>query len=338
MQQRVMRHAEAADLSPTEMSGGLLADEDVVIQMQQWVGQGHRAALVTLVGVHGGAPRAPGAQMAVADDGRFAGYLSGGCLEQAVVLEAQDVLAKGANRLVRYGKGSPYIDIRLPCGSGLDVYFDQAITREHLADLMLNRVQRRPALLHTNLASGQSHVATLDGPPRHASGRDGNVFERVYTPPLQLLLVGSGPGLLGLASLGAALGLALRVLPTDAGTRSALASLGLDASLAASPLTEIAADLDFASAAVLVLHDHEKEPDILCELLRSDCFYVGALGNHAVHRARVAELMRRGVSEADCGRIRAPVGGIPGAKSKATLAVGVLMEMMAEAKARNLVS
>jgi xanthine dehydrogenase accessory factor len=89
---------------------------------------------------------------------------------------------------------------------------------------------------------------------------------------------------------------------------------------------------------VLVLHDHAREPDVLEAVLGTGCFYVGALGNHAVHRARLAELEARGVSAADLARIRAPVGAIPGAKSKATLAVGVLTELMAEAKTCNLAS
>ncbi|HEX2839670.1 XdhC family protein [Hyphomicrobium sp.] len=337
MEQRIERRM-MADPGPGGLSGGLLADEDVVSQMWQWVADGRRAVLVTLVGVHGGAPRAPGAQMAVADDGRHAGYLSGGCLEQAIVLEAQDVISKEQNRLLRYGKGSPYIDIRLPCGSGLDIYFDQSITRQHLAELVRNRDRRQTTLLRTDLQTGQSVVVPFAGKIlREATLCAGDIFERIYTPPVQLLLVGSGPGLLGLASLGAALGLSLRVLAVDDPTRVALISHGLGPSLVEMPLSEITAEMDFASAAVLVLHDHEREPDILSELLRSDCFYIGALGNHAVHRARLAELMRRGISETDCRRIRAPVGAISGAKSKATLAVGVLMEMMDEAKARHLV-
>jgi xanthine dehydrogenase accessory factor len=103
-------------------------------------------------------------------------------------------------------------------------------------------------------------------------------------------------------------------------------------------LSSALARLDFASAAVLVFHEHEKEPDILHGLVQTDCYYIGALGNHAVHRDRLAELSQRGVSEADLRRIRAPVGSIPGAKSKATFAIGVLTEMMAEAKANNLIS
>jgi xanthine dehydrogenase accessory factor len=340
MQQRVdLRDMAGLASAPAESPGGLLADEDVIGPMQRWIAGGQRAVLVTLVSVDGGAPRSPGAQMAVAEDGRFAGYLSGGCLEQAVALEALDVLAKNQNRLVRYGKGSPYIDIRLPCGSGLDLYFDQSITREQITSLAQLGARRVPAVLHTDLASGLSTVSTLNATSAlPASGRTGDVFARIYAPQIRLLLVGSGPGLLGLASLAGSLGIGLCIFPTDEATRDGLDALGPDAATVFQTLPEAVSHLDFASAAVLVLHDHAREPEVLEAVLKSDCFYVGALGNHAVHRTRLAELAARGVSAADCGRIRAPVGGIPGAKSKATLAVGVLMELMAEAKTCNLAS
>ena len=53
-----------------------------------WTGRGERCALVTLVGVDGNAPRAEGAQMAVSESGELGRYISGGCLEQAIALEA----------------------------------------------------------------------------------------------------------------------------------------------------------------------------------------------------------------------------------------------------------
>lgn len=82
----------------------------------------NRCALVTLVSIEGSSPRPLGAQMAVSETGDWVGYLSGGCIERTVVTEALDALALGRNRRVRYGKGSPYIDINLPCGSAIELF------------------------------------------------------------------------------------------------------------------------------------------------------------------------------------------------------------------------
>jgi xanthine dehydrogenase accessory factor len=320
-------------------TAGLLADEDVLPQLQRWQAEGQRIALVTLIGVEGGAPRQAGAQMAVAEDGRYAGYLSGGCLEQAVALEARAVITAGQNRLVRYGRGSPYFDIKLPCGSGLDLYFDQALDRTQIESMMGHRSARRPFALTTVLTTGESTVeAVALEAPLERSRRVGGVFRRIHAPNLRLLLLGNGPALAGMASLAAATGLELAIRSPDEATRAELAGAGFRIFLDEGEVADAMERLDFASAAILFFHDHEQEPDLLGRLLKAKPFYIGALGNHAVHRERLAVLAAQGFGAADLARIHAPVGSIAGAKSKATLAIGALAEMMAEAKVLNLIS
>ena len=320
---------------------GLLSDEDVIVPLHEWQAQGKRTALVTLIGVEGGAPRQVGAQMAVAEDGSYAGYLSGGCLEQAVVLEAQAVIQSGHNKIVRYGKGSPYFDVKLPCGSGLDLYFDQNIPPDCVADILARRARRETCVLETELATGVSTVSKCDESCDAAQSlRQDGALHRVYPNCVRLVLLGNGPGLVGLAVLAAATGIELRISTTDDATRAELEASGLAQNLgpASGSESDNLEQLDAATAAVLFFHAHDQEPDLLGALLTSKSFYIGAIGNHAVHRDRLAVLAGRGFALTDLERIRAPVGSIPGAKSKATLAIGVLAELMAEAKALNLVS
>ena len=106
------------------VTGGFAAAyrENVIPDLASWTRDGKRCALVTLVGVDGNAPRAEGAQMAVSESRTMVGLPFGGCLEAAIALEAVAAIKAGKPRLLRYGKGSPYLDIRLPCGSGLDVF------------------------------------------------------------------------------------------------------------------------------------------------------------------------------------------------------------------------
>ncbi|HET6389387.1 XdhC family protein [Hyphomicrobium sp.] len=318
---------------------GLLGEDDVLPQLARWQREGQRTALVTLVGVDGGAPRQPGAQMAVAEDGSFVGYLSGGCLEAAVAHEAQAAIRAGVNRNVRYGKGSPYFDIKLPCGSGLDLYFDQRVGAAQVQELLRHRAARRMCTLRTSLVDGTSIVipAASQGPlPR--SRRENEHFDRHYSPPLRLLLLGSGPLLNAIAVLAQVSGLETAVWSPDEETRNESGGRGISAFDGAAALQSSIKALDFASAAVLVFHDHEAEPEILARALETECFYLGVLGNHAVHRQRLETLQHRGLTANVRARLRAPVGSIPGAKSKATLAAGVLAEILAEAKAANLVS
>ena len=128
--------------------------DNVLPDLATWSERGERCALVTLVGVDGNAPRAEGAQMAVSERGQWAGYISGGCLEQAIALEAVQAIKAGKPRLLRYGKGSPYFDIQLPCGSGLDVLVEP-FENEGLIREMRGRMERRePFALRIGLESG----------------------------------------------------------------------------------------------------------------------------------------------------------------------------------------
>lgn len=320
----------------TVPGSSLLDEDDVLPVLRAWRQQGLRTALVTLVGVEGGAPRQPGAQMAVAEDGRYVGYLSGGCLEQAVALEAKEVIASAQNKLVRYGKGSPYFDIRLPCGSGLDLYFDQSLADAEIQAVLDNRDARRPSVLVTQLDLGTSRVELLDG-DIPLSERSDTVFKRVYPAPIRLALIGNGPALSGIATLAKAAGLGVVTWTTDDATRGQLLAAGIQATALVPELDNVIADLDEASAAVVVFHDHEIEPSILMKLLQTKAFYLGVLGNRAVHRARRETLAAMGADPHQIERLHAPVGTIPNAKSKMTFAFGVLTELLSVAKAKNLV-
>ena len=63
-----------------------------------WLDQGHKVALATVIKTWGSAPRPTGSQLAVRGDGEFAGSVSGGCVEGAVITEALDAINDGKPR------------------------------------------------------------------------------------------------------------------------------------------------------------------------------------------------------------------------------------------------
>ncbi|CAN0514849.1 unnamed protein product, partial [Phaeothamnion confervicola] len=164
-----------------------------------WRRDGHRTALATLVFVDGSAPRPRGSQMAIREDGMAVGNLTGGCAEAAIIAEAQHCLTSGANRIVRYGKDSPYIDIRLPCGSGIDVFFDITLSDDDLAQVLNANAARAPASLVFDLEHLTTHVEadirTIDTAAQWA---------RVCEPSVRIWAVGKGPLVPLIAQLGSA--------------------------------------------------------------------------------------------------------------------------------------
>ncbi|MFW6027943.1 MAG: XdhC family protein [bacterium] len=94
--------------------------KDIFGKWLTWKAEGG-VALVIVTSTDGGAVRAPGAMMAVSESGEQAGYISGGCIDADVVLQAQGAIKSGKPQLLRYGAGSPFIDLPLPCGGTIEV-------------------------------------------------------------------------------------------------------------------------------------------------------------------------------------------------------------------------
>jgi xanthine/CO dehydrogenase XdhC/CoxF family maturation factor len=98
---------------------------DVLDAIEGWRAEGHRVALATVTKVKGSAPRPPGAKMAVSDDGRWVGSVSGGCVEGAVLEEAGRVLAGEPAHLVTFGITDEMVwDVGLACGGIIDVFVE----------------------------------------------------------------------------------------------------------------------------------------------------------------------------------------------------------------------
>jgi xanthine dehydrogenase accessory factor len=104
-------------------------EDDVRLRMFEAAASGRTYALATIVDADGG-PRPVGSQMVITTDEAW-GFLSGGCIEADVALHGREVMAQGSPRRLVYGRGSPFIDMRLPCGGRLEVM----VERLHCGDV-----------------------------------------------------------------------------------------------------------------------------------------------------------------------------------------------------------
>ena len=85
--------------------------------------------------------------------------------------------------------------------------------------------------------------------------------------------------------------------------------------------------LDQRSAIVTLTHDPKLDDPALAVALRSECFYIGALGSKRTHARRVDRLKQLGFGDNEIGRIHAPIGLPIGAVSQAEIAVSILAQM-----------
>ena len=286
--------------------------------------EGIECTLVTLVSVIGGSSRAVGAQMAVAADGRRIGSFSGGCVEDAVASEAIDALGDGWGHLVRYGVGSPYIDIRLPCGGGIDLLFTPRPDPAAIRGVLELLDARRPAALRI-----ECDKVTLADMVEEAPW-DGLALTHTYQPPLQIHAFGQGEDLTAFAGLANAFGTSVHALSPEAATCALLEAEGIKVTRlhtrSALPLAEV----DPWSAIVFLFHGRDWEEDLLPQTLAFPAFYHGAIGSRRTHAARLEALRAAGVPEDRIATLRGHIGLIPATRDPATLALSVLGEIVAE--------
>ena len=100
--------------------------KDVLQDLDAWVARGDRVALATVVGVQRSAPRPPGAKMAINDRGEVSGAVSGGCVEGAVVEEAQAVIRDGKPRILDFGVSDDQAwEVGLACGGKIEIFVER---------------------------------------------------------------------------------------------------------------------------------------------------------------------------------------------------------------------
>ena len=99
--------------------------ENILEQAASWRRSGRGVAIATVVATWGSSPRPVGSQLVVDDKGRMIGSVSGGCIEGAVVREAQEVIGGAKPRLLDFGVTNEQAwEVGLACGGKLQVWLE----------------------------------------------------------------------------------------------------------------------------------------------------------------------------------------------------------------------
>jgi xanthine dehydrogenase accessory factor len=214
-----------------------------------------------------------------------------------------------------------------------------------LSTLNAERAARRATVLVTELASGEQRLVkeaalaadplaeTLDKQVR--SGKSGTVevdgrayFLTVQAPPPRIVVTGAVHISQALAPMAKLLDLDITVIDprTAFATQERFPEVTLLAQWPEEALQKV--PFDGYTAFVALTHDPKIDDPALIAALRSDCFYIGALGSRKTHGKRLERLAAAGFGEADAKRIHAPIGLDIGAVSPAEIALAILGEIV----------
>lgn len=280
-------------------------------------------AVATLVAVDGPSPRDIGAQMLVTDN-NFWGFLSGGCVEEDIARHAREAMAANEHRLLRYGEGSPWFDVKLACGAGISVLVEPVLeTDPAIATLLAGYRDRKPVAWQSD---GQSREARFaDYVPTSWDGQD---FAIYLPPPLRLAVLGEDATALALASLALEAGVETALIAPGGPDHSPFDGLDYRRSSAVEALASL--NLDCWTAVAAITHDRDDDERALAAALASDAYYVGAIGSRARLEARLGRLAQAGVSNEALERLHAPVGVAGLGKSPRDIALSILFDVKRE--------
>ena len=253
-----------------------------------------------------------------------AAWLSGGCIENAVVAEAKDAMAQGQPRFVRFGAGSPYLDIRLPCGGGLDLHFQPDPPR----DLVHAACDALDAREPFSIAIGAEGAALVEGWRDTPFDRETHTGTFGHWPGPRLLIVGHGAGVEALALLARTLHCEVEALTPDERIEASLRGHAVRTHRLSKTTDTHLLESDRWTAIVFLFHDHDWEIALMKAALDLPHFYMGAMGGQAAHTARCDALAAAGVPLETIETIHAPIGLFHSSRDPHTLALSALGEIM----------
>ncbi|MGI4813166.1 MAG: XdhC family protein [Janthinobacterium lividum] len=303
-------------------------DLQVLRTAQHWLKQDRRVVLFTVVRTWGSAPRPVGSLLALSSEGKLEGSVSGGCIEDDLIeqMHAGRLDLKRVE-LLRYGVTAEAAHrFGLPCGGTLELVAEPLGAHSAVPELLDCIARERLAARHLDLASGVVHCVAAD----HTEfSFDGKTLISTHGSAYKLLIIGAGQLSHYLASMALAAG--YRVLVCDPREEYARSW-----SVAGSEFTRempddavLALCADHRTAVVALTHDPKLDDLALMEALRSDAFYVGAIGSRRNQEKRRERLKLFDLSDAQLAALHGPVGLHLGALTPVEIAISIIAEMTA---------
>lgn len=304
-------------------------DLEVLKSSAAWIAAGHKAELVTVMKTWGSSPRPIGATLAICDDGTVVGSVSGGCIEDDLIARVRDHgITRDKPEVVSYGITADEAHrFGLPCGGTIELALEPLGAHSRIAELLGMLEQRRLVERRLNLDTG---AVTL------APAVAGNILERVgnelvtqHGPRWRLLIIGAGQLSRFLAQIATAMEYHVTVCDPREEYRQGWHVDNVQLVHAMPDDLVLEMKLDHRSAVVALTHDPKLDDLALMEALKSDAFYVGAIGSRLNNTKRRERLLQFDVTPEQMDRLHGPIGLYIGSKTPAEIAISILAEMTA---------
>jgi xanthine dehydrogenase accessory factor len=302
-------------------------DTQVLRKAADWLAEGRRVVLGTIVRTWGSAPRPVGSLVAIRDDGLVTGSVSGGCIEDDLVDKVRGrAIALALPQRVKYGvTAEDAFRFGLPCGGTLELVLEPLGPQSQLVPLLERVLAGRQTVRRLDMASGA--VRLEDGDGRDVLRATDSELVSVHGPRLRLLVIGAGQLTHYVAQMALACDYSVTICDPREEYADGWLVPGTELVRTMPDDTVIAMKPDRNTAIIALTHDPKLDDLALMEALRSDAFYVGAIGSQKNQAARKERLLEFGVSAEQMTRLHGPVGLKNGARTPPEIAVSIMAEL-----------
>jgi xanthine dehydrogenase accessory factor len=304
-------------------------DLEVLHACNAWLRAGLRCEYVTVVRTWGSSPRPEGATMAIRADGQVVGSVSGGCIEDDLIAAVRTHgITRTVPEVITYGISADEAHrFGLPCGGTIQLVVEP-LTQDSRIGELLALAQRR-VLTRRSLDLHTGAVALEAGAADQQLRMDGDTLVTLHGPRLRLLIIGAGQLSQFLAQIAVGLEYQVTVCDPREEYRASWNLPGVDVVHAMPDDLVLDMKLDSRSAVIALTHDPKLDDLALMEALKTDAFYIGAIGSRANNARRRERLREFDLSDAQIARLHGPIGLYIGSKTPYEIAVSILAELTA---------
>ncbi|GGB92025.1 XdhC family protein [Pseudoduganella buxea] len=304
-------------------------DLEVLKTSAAWIAAGHRCELVTVIKTWGSSPRPIGATLAVCDDGRVVGSVSGGCIEDDLIERVRrEGITRERPEIVSYGITADEAHrFGLPCGGTIELAIEPLHAQSRIAELLARLEQHQLVERRVDLRTGAVVLGKALASAVLTLTEDELVTQ--HGPRWRLLIIGAGQLSRFVAQIASAMDYHVTVCDPREEYRSGwtLPEVQLVHAMPDDLVQEMR--LDTRSAVIALTHDPKLDDLALMEALKSDAFYVGAIGSRANNAKRRERLLQFDLTPAQLDRLHGPIGLYIGSKTPSEIAISILAEMTA---------
>ena len=304
-------------------------DLEVLKACDRWIAAGRRCELITVTKTWGSSPRPEGATLAILEDGTVIGSVSGGCIEDDLIDEVRERgITRARPEVLTYGVTADDAHrFGLPCGGTIQLVIEPLHAGSQISELLSRLTKHRLVARTLDLQSGS--ITLSDSSAATALVLTPQTLTTVHGPRWRLLIIGAGQLSRFMAQVAVGMDYSVTVCDPREEYRVGWAVEGVEVVHAMPDDLVIEMKLDARSAVVALTHDPKLDDLALMEALKSDAFYVGAIGSHVNNARRRERLKDFDLNAEQLSRLHGPIGFPIGSKTPAEIAISALAQMTA---------